>query len=37
VLQRLRAQAKAFFSDGIKKLVERWKKFIAKQGSYIEK
>ena len=28
---------KHFFSDGIKKLVLRWKKCIEKQGDYVEK
>ena len=37
VHQWLRAQPKTFFSDGIKKLVGRWEKCIAKQGDYIEK
>ena len=32
-----RAQPKTFFADGIKKLVGRWEKSIAKQGDYIEK
>jgi hypothetical protein len=30
-------QPKTFFSDGIKKLVERCKKFVDKQGDYFEK
>ena len=33
----LAAQPKTFFSEGIKKLVQRWKKCIEKQGDYIEK
>jgi len=37
VHQWLRAQPKTFFSEGIKKLVGRWEKCIAKQGDYIEK
>jgi len=37
VHQWLRTQPKIFFADGIKKLVGRWKKCIAKQGDYIEK
>jgi hypothetical protein len=37
VHQWLRAQPKTFFADGIKKLVGRWEKCIAKQGDYIEK
>jgi hypothetical protein len=36
VHQWLRAQTKTFFY-GIKKLVGRWEKCIAKQGNYIEK
>jgi len=32
-----RAQPKTFFADGIKKLVGRWERYIAKQGDYIEK
>jgi len=28
---------KLFFSEGIKKLVQRWKKYIEKQGDYVEK
>ena len=28
---------KLFFSEGIKKLVQRWKKCIEKQGDYVEK
>jgi len=35
--QWLRAQPKTFFANGIKKLVGRWEKGIAKQGDYIEK
>jgi len=37
VRQWLRAQPKTIFADGIKKLVGRWEKCIAKQGDYIEK
>jgi hypothetical protein len=37
VHQWLRAQPKTFFADGIKKLVGRWEKCIAKQGDYMEK
>jgi histone-lysine N-methyltransferase SETMAR len=37
VHQWLCANQKHFFSDGIKKLVGRWEKCIAKQGDYIEK
>jgi len=37
VHQRLRAQPKTYFADGIKKLVGRWEKCIAKLGDYIEK
>jgi hypothetical protein len=37
VHQWLCAQPKTFFSDGIKKLVGRWEKCIAKQGDYLEK
>ena len=34
----LAAQPKPFFfSDGIKKLVQRWKKCVEKQGDYVEK
>ena len=33
----LAAQSKTFFSEGIKKLVQRWKKCIEKQGDYVEK
>ena len=32
----LAAQPKTFFSDGIKKPVQRWKKCIQKQGDYVE-
>ena len=28
---------KTFFADGIRKLVGRWEKCIAKQGDYVEK
>jgi len=37
VHQWLHAQPKTFFADGIKKLIGRWEKCIAKQGDYIEK
>jgi hypothetical protein len=37
VHQWLHAQTKIFFFGGIKKLVGRWEKYIAKQGDYIEK
>jgi len=33
----LRDQPRAFFSDGINKLVHRWEKCIEKEGDYIEK
>ena len=33
----LAAQSKTFFSEGIKKLLQRWKKCIEKQGDYVEK
>ena len=33
----LAAQPKTFFCEGIKKLVQRWKKCIEKQGDYVEK
>ena len=33
----LAAQPKTFFSEGIKKFVQRWKKCIEKQGDYVEK
>jgi len=33
VHQWLRAQPKTFFADGIKKLVGRWEKCIAKRGT----
>jgi hypothetical protein len=33
----MRHQAKTFLSTGLKKLVERWVKCIAKDGGYIEK
>ena len=31
------AQPKTFFAEGIKKLVQRWKKCIEMQGDYVEK
>ena len=33
----LLSQKTFFFSEGIKKLVQRWKKCIEKQGDYVEK
>jgi len=33
----LAAQPKMFFSEGIKKLVQWWKKCIEKKGDYVEK
>ena len=33
----LAAQPKTFFSEGIKKLVQQWKKCIEKRGDYVEK
>ena len=33
----LAAQPKTFYSEGIKKLVQRWKKCTGKQGDYVEK
>ena len=33
----LASQPKTFFPDEIKKLVHRWKKWIEKQGDYVEK
>ena len=33
----LAAQPETFFSEGIKKFVQRWKKCIEKQGDYVEK
>ena len=33
----LAAQPKTFYSEGIKKFVQRWKKCIEKQGDYVEK
>ena len=33
----LAAQPKTFFSECIKKLVQRWKKCIEKKGDYVEK
>jgi hypothetical protein len=35
--KKLKAHLKAFYSDGIRKLVDLWVKCIEKQGSYIEK
>jgi len=37
VYEWLAAQPKTFFSEGIKKLLERWNKCIAKHGDYVEK
>ena len=37
VLAWLAAQPKTFFSEGIKKLVQQWKKCIETQGDYVEK
>jgi len=37
VHQWIRVQPKTFFADGIKKLVGRGEKCIAKRGDYIEK
>jgi hypothetical protein len=31
------AQPKTFFSEGIRKLVQRWTKCVEKQGDYVEK
>jgi len=33
----LKATPKSFFLEGIRKLVDRWTKYVAKQGDYIEK
>ena len=33
----MRGSLLIFFSEGIKKLVQRWKKCIEKQGDYVEK
>jgi hypothetical protein len=33
----LKAAPKSFFLEGIRKLVDRWTKFVAKQGDYVEK
>jgi len=33
----LRSQPQTFFSNGIKKLTDRWAKCIEKKGDYIEK
>jgi len=33
----LKAMAKSFFLEGIRKLVDRWTKCVAKQGDYVEK
>jgi hypothetical protein len=37
VCQRLRAQPKTFYYDGIKQLVGRWGKCVEKQSDYVEK
>jgi histone-lysine N-methyltransferase SETMAR len=37
VHQRLRAQPKTFYYDGIKQLVGRWEKCVKKQDDYVEK
>ena len=33
----LKAMPKSFFLEGIRKLVDRWTRCIAKQGDYVEK
>ena len=33
----LKATPKSFFLKGIHKLVDRWTKYVAKQGDYVEK
>jgi len=33
----LKATPKSFFLEGIRKLVDRWTKCVAKQGHYVEK
>ncbi|KDR11782.1 hypothetical protein L798_14287 [Zootermopsis nevadensis] len=33
----LAAQPKTFFNKGIRKLVDRWTKYIEKQGDYVKK
>jgi hypothetical protein len=33
----LKATPKSFFEEGIRKLVDRWTKCVAKQGDYVEK
>jgi len=33
----LKAMPKSFFLEGIRKLVDRWTKCVAKQGDYVEK
>jgi len=33
----LKATPKSFFLEGIRKLVDRWTKCVAKQGDYVEK
>ena len=37
VQSRLKATPKSFFLVGIRKLVDRWTKCVAKQGEYVEK
>jgi hypothetical protein len=33
----LKATPKSFFLEGIRKLVDRWTKFVGKQGDYVKK
>jgi hypothetical protein len=33
----LKATPKSFFLDGVRKLVDRWTKCVAKQGNYVKK
>jgi len=33
----VKGHAKSFFLEGIRKLVDRWTKCVAKQGDYVEK
>jgi hypothetical protein len=37
VKEAVTAKPKIFFSDGVKKLVQRWEKCIEKKGDYVEK
>jgi hypothetical protein len=37
VQSRLKVAPKSFFLEGIRKLVDRWTKCVAKQGHYVEK